>query len=66
MSTSTLPAANAETVTFPCGSGATYSVVMPAGIAVAGTKCSGALTLENKVKIIDDFAFAESRQTCFK
>ena len=61
------PYARAETLTFPCGGTATYSVIMPAGIAQDGGKygnpCSGELTLDSKVKIIGDLAFDSSHLT---
>lgn len=51
------PLANAETLTFNCGGGGTYSVIMPQGIALDGSKCSGAVTLDSKVRIIEAAAF---------
>ena len=58
------PAANAETVTFPCGpNGETYSVIMPAGIALDGQKCVGTLVIDGSVKIIGDGAFVGSKLT---
>jgi hypothetical protein len=61
------PSARAETLVFPCGGTATYSVIMPAGIAQDGGKygnpCSGELTLDSKVKIIGDLAFDSSHLT---
>ena len=54
------PSASAETRTFPCGSGGgTYSVSMPEGIAFKAYRCSGSLTIDNSVKIIENGAFAD-------
>jgi len=54
------PSANAETRTFPCGtSGGTYSVSMPEGVAFKAYRCSGSLTIDNSVKIIENEAFAD-------
>ena len=54
---SSVPLANAETFTISCGAGATYSLVMPRGVAMNGNNCSGALTLDLNVKIIDAIEF---------
>ena len=51
--------ANAETRNFPCGDGGTYSVSMPAGVAFKAYRCSGLLTIDSSVKIIDYRAFAD-------
>ncbi len=53
------PNANAETRTFPCGDRGTYSVSMPAGVAFKAYRCSGLLTIDSSVKIIDYRAFAD-------
>jgi hypothetical protein len=55
--------ASADTKTYPCGGTATYTVIMPAGAALDGTKCSGALVLDGSVKIIGDGAFTNSQLT---
>ena len=60
------PNANADTVTFPCGGTATYSVLMPAGVAFDGKKCSGSLILDSSVKILDTFAFIGAKITSIK
>ena len=57
------PNAHANTVTFPCGGTATYSVLMPAGVAFDGKKCSGHLILDGSVKILDTFAFIGAKIT---
>lgn len=58
------PAATAEILKLPCGSdGATYSVQLPEGIAQEGSKCSGALVLDDRVKVIDQAAFQGSKLT---
>lgn len=52
------PAESAETLTLPCGpNGETYQVIMPAGIAISGTQCTGPLEIDSRVKIIDQQAF---------
>lgn len=58
-----VPNANADTVTFPCGGAATYSVLMPQGVLIDGKSCSGNLTIDNSVKIIDVAAFRQSQIT---
>jgi hypothetical protein len=63
LSISLLPAANAETLTFPCGNGGTYTVVMPAGAVIEGKKCGGAVALDSSVKIIDSDAFSFGQLT---
>ena len=57
------PSAQAETVTFPCGGTATYSVLMPVGVAMEGNNCIGSLTIDGSVKIISKSAFASSLLT---
>jgi hypothetical protein len=57
------PIANAENITLPCGSGATYTLILPAGVATDGSKCSGPIVLDNRVTIIDDGAFKNSGLT---
>jgi hypothetical protein len=57
------PAARAETITFPCGGGATYSVLMPQGVLLEGKKCIGSLTIDSSVKIIDKEAFLGAKVT---
>jgi len=55
-------AADAETIKLSCGpSGATYSIQLPEGIAQAGNTCEGSLTIDNRVKIIGQYAFANSQ-----
>ncbi len=58
-----VPNANAETLTFPCGGTATYSVLMPTGVAFDGKQCSGSLTIDSSVKILDAGAFTNSTLT---
>ena len=58
--------AYAEELTIPCGNGATYKVVMPAGVALDGSKCSGPLVVDSKVKIIGKNAFFMSPITSVK
>jgi hypothetical protein len=57
------PVANADTVTFPCGGSATYSVLMPQGVLLDGKKCNGALVIDSSVKIIDLTAFNNANIT---
>ena len=57
------PAARAETVTFSCGGGATYSVLMPQGVLLEGKKCTGTLVIDSSVKIIDKEAFMGAKVT---
>jgi|688.fasta_scaffold170682_2 hypothetical protein len=57
------PVAKADTVTFPCGGSATYSVLMPQGVLLDGKSCSGNLTIDNSVKIIDQAAFRQAQLT---
>jgi len=52
-----VPNANADTVTFPCGGTATYSVLMPQGVLLDGKNCSGSLTIDKSVQIIGAKAF---------
>ena len=58
--------ASADTVKFPCGEGETYSVQMPQGNAVDGRKCSGALVIDDSVKVIGVEAFKDSKVTEIK
>ena len=58
------PAVDADTLILTCGSdGATYSVLMPTGIAVDGRECSGSLVPDKRVKIIFQHAFSSSKLT---
>ena len=57
------PAAQAETITFSCGGGATYSVLMPQGVLLEGKKCTGTLVIDSSVKIIDKEAFMGAKVT---
>ena len=57
------PASGIDIKKFPCGDGATYSVLMPAGVAMDGTNCSGPVFIDSSVKIIDSGAFRESKVT---
>jgi len=57
------PIAVAESITLPCGSGATYTLILPAGVVTDGSKCSGPLVLDNRVTIIDLGAFKNSGLT---
>ena len=57
------PAARAETISFPCGGGATYSVLMPQGVLLEGKKCTGSLSIDSSVKIIDKEAFMGAKVT---
>ena len=57
------PAARADTVTFPCGGSATYSVLMPQGVLLDGKKCTGPLVIDGSVKIIDRQAFLGAKIT---
>jgi len=59
-------AARAETVTFPCGDGASYSVVLPSGVATDGSKCSGPLVIDTSVKVIGKNAFSFSKISSIK
>jgi len=59
-------AARAETITFPCGDGARYSVVLPSGVATDGNKCSGPLVIDSSVKIIGKDAFSSSKISSVK
>jgi hypothetical protein len=60
------PAARAETVTFSCGDGANYSVILPSGIATDGSKCSGPLVIDASVKVIGKNAFSFSKISSIK
>ena len=60
------PASGNETKTFPCGGSATYSVLMPAGVAFNGKQCSGSLIIDSSVKILDIFAFQGAKITSIK
>ena len=60
---SATPSAIAESKSFPCGGSATYSVLMPAGVATDGKQCSGSLTIDSSVKVIGSSAFRESGLT---
>jgi BspA type Leucine rich repeat region (6 copies) len=55
-----VPSAKADSLTFACGAGS-YQVVMPAGVAVNGSSCTGDLTLDSSVKIIYESAFQNAR-----
>lgn len=57
------PVAYAETKSFACGDGASYSVLMPQGVLLDGKKCSGALLIDESVKIIDERAFLFAKVT---
>jgi hypothetical protein len=57
------PAARAETITFPCGGGASYSVLMPQGVLLDGKKCTGSLLIDSSVKIVDRQAFLGAKIT---
>jgi hypothetical protein len=52
-----VPNANADTVTFPCGGTATYSVLMPQGVLLDGKNCSGSLAIDKSVQTIGVKAF---------
>jgi len=53
-----VPAQSTEVLTLPCGTnGETYKVILPAGIAISGTQCTGPLEIDSRVKIIDQQAF---------
>ena len=54
-------AARAETVTFPCGAGAFYTVVLPSGVATNGNNCSGTVVIDSSVKVIGKNAFSFSK-----
>lgn len=51
--------AQADTFTFDCGSGGTYTVV--SGHVTGSMNCSGALTIDSSVTAIDDYAFNSFR-----
>ena len=53
--------ATTETIKFPCGDSATYSVLMPEGVAIDGGKCSGILSIDGSVKVIGVEAFKDSK-----
>lgn len=55
------PALGNDIKIFPCGGTATYSVMMPLGVLRDGGECSGSLTIDSSVKIIDSFAFRHSQ-----
>ena len=57
------PVARAETISFPCGGGASYSVLMPQGVLLEGKKCTGSLSIDSSVKIIDKEAFMGAKVT---
>lgn len=57
------PVAYAETKSFACGEGASYSVLMPQGVLLDGKKCSGSLVIDETVKIIDEKAFLFAKIT---
>ena len=50
----------------PCGDGATYQVLMPEGVVLGGSQCSGSVTLVDGVKTIDAAAFRDSKITSLK
>ena len=52
-----------DKLNFPCQGGGSYSVILPAGAAVDGKNCAGALVLDETVRIIDDSAFESSKLT---
>ena len=52
-----------DKLNFPCQGGGSYSVILPAGAAVDGKNCAGALVLNETVRIIDDSAFESSKLT---
>lgn len=55
--------AHAETLAISCGSSATYTIYLPAGVASSGNQCSGNLTIDSRVKIIEGGAFKGSALT---
>ena len=57
------PSAQAEELIFPCGDSATYSVLMPEGIAGSRYICTGDLILDESVKVIGMQAFKYSKLT---
>lgn len=57
------PVAYAETKSFACGDNASYSVLMPQGVLLDGKKCSGAIVIDESVKIIDEQAFLSAKIT---
>ena len=54
--------ANADTVTFPCGGTATYSVLMPQGVLLDAKSCAGSLTIDKSVQTIGAKAFFGNKQ----
>ncbi len=50
--------ASAEEVQVPCGGGGSYTITIPAGVASNGKSCTGALSIDNRVKIIGRGAFS--------
>ena len=57
-----VPNANADTVTFPCGGTATYSVLMPQGVLLDAKSCAGSLTIDKSVQTIGAKAFFGNKQ----
>lgn len=55
--------AQAEEVQVPCGASAFYQITLPAGVALGGGKCEGALSVDSRVKIIGKGAFNSSKIT---
>lgn len=56
-----LPIANAEEIQISCPGGGSYTLILPAGVALNGKSCVGKLTLDNRTRIVgkDAFAFSE-------
>ena len=63
LSVGVVPLAHADMYLFPCGGTAKYTVLMPQGVLLDGKQCSGALIIDDSVKIIDDNSFESAALT---
>lgn len=59
----TIQPARAETIQIPCGSNATYELILPSGVALNGSKCSGDLILDPRVRTLGKNVFQFSKIT---
>lgn len=57
------PVANAEELQISCPGGGSYNLVLPAGVALNGKTCTGALVLDSRTRVIGKDAFAFSKLT---
>lgn len=53
----------AETIQIPCGLNATYELILPSGVALNGSKCSGDINLDPRVKTLGKNVFQFSKLT---